>query len=167
MTKYGSVTLIAIGLICWTGTAFGPTLGAQAKGIKYASERSPYPFVGATRVAVEGFDPSDNDPMSAMLQMDKNEVTFSSYGEPRITTVFYKAVPVKLTRLDQADPTGMDRRIYSVEMPKEFSADLGKNAVRLVTTKATKSEPAGIRLLLVNPDKVVTQVVELRPVATN
>jgi hypothetical protein len=141
----------------WCGTESG-----QVKGGKYASERSPYTFVGATRVVMDGFDPADKDAKSATLQLDQNEVNFSSFGEARITAVFYKPFAVKLTRLNLADPSGKDRRIFSVELPSDLAADLGKNSLRLVTWAGAKSEPAGIRLLLVNPENKVTQVLELR-----
>ena len=158
MTKYPATLLIVLCLIYLIGTASG-----QGKSAKYMSERSPYPFIGATRVAIEGFDASDKDANSATLQLDKNEVVFSSFGETRITAVFYKPFQVKLTRLTMADPSGKGRRIYSVEVPKEFAADLGKNSLRLVTPTGEKSEPAGIRLLLVNSENKVTQTVDLRP----
>ena len=108
------------------------------------------------------FDPTDKDAKSAMLQLDKNEVTFSAFGEARITAVSYKSFQVKLTRLKLVDPSGKDRRIFSVELPNECTEDLGKNSLQLVTSAGTKSEPTGIRLLLVNPENKVMHVLELR-----
>jgi hypothetical protein len=61
------------------------------------------------------------------------------------------------------DPTGKGRRIYSVEMPKDSAAGLGKNSLRLVTPVNAKAEPAGIRLILITPDNKVLQVLDLRP----
>ena len=164
MTRNRAAFLSAVCLIFLLGAAWCDTTAEQGKSVKFASERSPYPFAGATRVVLDGFDPTDKDAKSAMLQLDKNEVTFSSFGEPRITAVFYKAFQVKLTRLKLADPAGKDRRIFSVELPKEIAADLGKNSLRLVTP-GPKSDAAGIRLLVVNPEDKVTQILELRPVS--
>jgi hypothetical protein len=146
-------------LFAWCGTAYG-----QGKGAKFTSERSPYPFVGATRVVIDGFDPTDKDAKSASLVLDKNEVTLNAFGDPQITAVFYKPFQVKLTRLNMADPGGKDRLLFSVELPKEFASDIGKNSLRLVTA-GPKMAGAGIRLLLVNQDGKVTQVLELRPMS--
>ena len=162
MTKCRAASLTALCLIYLVGAAWCETEGGQPKKVKYASERSPYPFVGATRVMIDGFDANDNDAKSAMLQLDKNEMTFSAFGEARITAVLFKPFQVKLTRLKLADPSGKDRRIFSVELPNEFAADLGKNSLQLVTPAGTKSEPTGIRLLLVNPENKVIHVLELR-----
>lgn len=162
MTKYRVGSLTAACAIFLVGAPWSGATGGEKKSVRYVSERSAYPFVGATRVALESFDPADKDAKSAMLQLDNNEVTFSAFGEPRITAVFYKFVEVKLTRLDMTDPTAKDRRIFAVELPKEFAACLGKNSLRLVTPIGPKNEPAGIRLLVVNPEDKVTQVLELR-----
>src|SRR6266566_354632 len=112
MTTYRATSLTTLCLICLLETVRWATAGAQGTGVKYASERSPYPFVGATRVVVERFDPKDKDATSARFLMDKNEVTFSSFGEPRITAVLYNPVPVILKRLDTTDPSGKDRRVF-------------------------------------------------------
>jgi hypothetical protein len=164
MTTYRVASLTAVCVICLVGTVWCGTTGGGGKNVRFASERSPYPFVGATRVVLDGFDPKDKDAKSAMLQLDKNEVTFSSFGDPRITAVFYKPFQVKLTRLNMADPSAKNRRIFSLELPKEFAADLGKNSLCLVTLIDTKSEPADVRLLVVNPKGKVMQTLELRPV---
>jgi hypothetical protein len=163
MKKYRKASLAAVCLICLIGVGWCGTTHGQGKSVKYTSERSPYPFVGATRVVVDGFDPTDKDAKSATLYLDKNEVMYSSFGDQRLTAVFYKPFQVKLTRLNMADPSGKDRRIFLVELPKEFAADLGKNSLRLVTLIGTKSDPTGLRLLVVNPEDKVTQVLELRP----
>jgi hypothetical protein len=163
MTKYRKASLTAGCLVCLIGVGWCGTTRGQGKSAKYTSERSPYPFVGATRVVVDGFDPTDKDAKSATLYLDKNEVMFSSFGDSRLTAVFYKPFQVKLTRLNIVDPSGKDRRIFSVELPKEFAADIGKNSLRLVTLIGTKSDPTGLRLLVVNPEDKVTQVLELRP----
>ena len=162
MTKCRAASLTALCLIYLVGAAWCGTKGGQGKNVKYTSERSPYPFVGATRVMIDGFDPIDKDAKSAMLQLDKNEITFSSFGEARITAVSFKPFQVKLTRLKLADPSGKDRRIFSVELPNEFAADLGKNSLQLMTPAGTRSELTGIRLLLVNPENKVIHVLELR-----
>jgi len=162
MTNCRAAALTALCLIFLVGTAWCGTKGGQGKKVKYTSERSPYPFVGATRVVIDGFDATDNDAKSATLQLDKNEMTFSSFGEARLTAVLYKPFQVKLTRLKLPDPSGKDRRIFSVELPNEFAADLGKNSLQLVTPAGTKSEPMGIRLLVVNPESKVIHVLELR-----
>lgn len=162
MSKYRTVTLIAASILCLCPAAPWQAVLGQEKGIKYASERSPFPFIGATMVALEGFDPKDKDPKSALLQLDKNQIFYSSFGEPRLTAVFYKPVPVTLTPLNIADPSGQNRRIFAVDLPKENAADLGKSTLRLVTSIGKKSELAGIRLLLVNQEDKVTQVLELR-----
>jgi hypothetical protein len=134
-----------------------------AKAGRYTSDRNANTFVGATRVVLDDFDPTDKEAKSATLQLDKNEVTFSSFGDPQITAVSYKSFPVKLTRLKIADPAGKDRRIFSVALPKEHAEALGKNSLRLVALIGTKSELPGVRLLVVNPEDKVTQTLELRP----
>ena len=163
MTKCLAKALTAWGLICLVAVAWGGPNAGQRKNVRFASERSPYPFFGASRVMVEDFDPTDKGATAAMLQLDKNEVLYSSFGEPRVTAVFYKPFQVKLTRLNIADPAGKGRHMFSVELPKEVAADLGKNSLRLVTVPTKDSELVGIRLLLVNPDNKVTQILELRP----
>ena len=163
MTKCLGKTLTAWGLMCLIGIAWGGAASGQQKNVRFASDRSPYPFLGATRVMIEEFDPAAKGATSAMLQLDKNEVTYSSFGEPRVTAVFYKPFQVKLTRLNITDPTGKGRHQFSVELPKEAAGDLGKNSLRLVTVLAKESELVGLRLLLVNSDNKVTQILELRP----
>ena len=88
---------------------------------------------------------------------------FSLFGDPRVSVVFYKSFPVKLTRLKLVDPVGKDRRIFSVELPEEYTAALGKNSLRLVVLADSKTEPASVRLLVVSPEDKVTQTLELRP----
>src|SRR5260370_29708003 len=100
----------------WCG--FG-AVDEGAKAGRYTSDRNANTFVGATRVVLDDFDPTDKEAKSATLQLDKNEVAFSSFGDPQITAVSYKSFPVKLTRLKIADPAGKDRRIFSVALPKE------------------------------------------------
>ena len=150
-------------MIFLLGTAWCGTGHGQGKSTKWVSERNPFPFVGATRVVIDGFDSKDKNAASALLQLDKNEVIFSSFGESQITAVLYKPFQVQLTRLNMADPSGKDRRIFAVALPKDYAADLGQNSLRLVVPANTTSEAAGIRLLVVNPQDKVTQVLELRP----
>lgn len=130
---------------------------------KYASERSPHTFAGATRVVLDNYDAMDKDAKSAWLQLDNNDVSFSEYGEQQVTVVFYKSFQVKLTRLNGADPDGRDRRIFAVELPIEYAAALGGSSLRLVTPAGAASQPEGVRLLLVNPQNQITATLELRP----
>ena len=132
------------------------------KSGKYASERKVQTFAGATRVTIDDFDPADKDAKAALLQLDNNEVSFSPFGEMQVTAVFYKPFPVKLTRLVVADPEKKDRHLFAVEVPKEFAEGLGKNSLKLVASAGTKSQPPGVRLLLVNQEGKVTDALELR-----
>src|ERR1043165_3710027 len=100
--------------------------------VRYTSERSPHKFAGATRVVLDQFDRMDKAAKSALLQLDKNAVSFTAFGEQRVTTVFYQSFQVKLTRLNEADPDGRDRCIISVELPREYAAALGESSLRLV-----------------------------------
>src|ERR1043166_916877 len=115
---------------------------------KYASERSQHTFAGATRVALDNYDAMDKDAKSAWLQLDNNNVSFSEYGEQQVTVVFYKSFQVKLTRLNGVDPDARDRRIFTVELPKEHVAALEGSSLRLVTPAGAASQPEGVRLLL-------------------
>jgi hypothetical protein len=163
MTKSRAKSLTVLGLICLIGASWCEQTAGQGKNAKYISERNPHAFLGATRVAVEEFDSTDKGPSSALLQLDKNEVTFSPFGDSRITAVFYKPFPVKLTRLNIVDTTNKDRRLFAVELPKDAAEGLGKNSLRLATVTGKNSELLSLRLLLVDTDNKVTQVVELRP----
>jgi hypothetical protein len=154
------VSVCGIGLL----NGYGGPIDAGEKNFRFASERTPFPFAGATRVTLEGFNPTEKDAKSVSLLLDKNEISYSSFGEPRLTTVFYKPFPIKLKRLEIADPSGKDRRIFAVEAPKEMADGLGKNTLQIVVSPATKSEPAGLRLLLINSENKVTQVLELRAI---
>jgi hypothetical protein len=129
---------------------------------KYASERSPHRFAGATRVVLDKFDAMDKDAKSARLQLDNNDVSYSEFGEEQITVVFYKSFQVDLTRLNGADPDGRERRIFAVELPKEYAAALEGSTLRLVTRVGATSELRGVRLLLLNPQSQVTATLELR-----
>jgi len=161
---YHCNTPFVTALVLLAGTLCSETASTSGTAGRYASDRSPHKFAGATRVVLEGMDGIDKDTASAMLQLDKNEVTYSPFGDAQLTTVFYKPFPVELSRLKIADPSGKDRRIFSVTLPKEQSEGLGKNTLRLIVPKAAKSEPAPLRLVLVNPDGNVAQALELRPV---
>jgi hypothetical protein len=130
---------------------------------RYASERSSHQFVGATRVVLENFDPLDKEGRSTSLQFDKNEVAFNRFGERRITMIFFKPIEVKLVPLDIPDPLGKERRIYSVELPKDFESSLGKNTLRLVAPVGESPQPTGARLLLLDQSGKVTDVLELLP----
>jgi hypothetical protein len=151
-------------LAIWVGAA-NRSYGQEAPNhsVRYASERSPHRFAGATRVVLDYFDPMDKDAKSASLQLDNNDVSFSPFGEPRVTTAFYKAFQIKLTRLNGADLEGKDRCIYAVGLPKEIAAALGESSLRLATPVGTKSQPRGVRLLLMNLQGQVTDTLELRP----
>ena len=164
MPKYRAAVLIAVCILGTPGLASFGTTQSKGREFKFSSERSPYPFAGATRVVLEGFDPEGKEAKTAMLQLDKNAVAYSAFGEPMLTAVFYKPFPVTLSPLSIADPSGQNRRVFAIELPKEIGADLGKKSMRLVTLSGKKSEPVGVRLLLVNPDNKVTQVLELRAV---
>ena len=132
--------------------------------VRYASERSTHRFAGATRVVLDNFDPMDRGAKSALLQLDNNDVNFSTFGEPRITTVFYQPFPVKLTRFNGADTDGRDRCIYAVEVPNEYAAAFGDNSLRLVAPVGARSQPRGVRLMLINLQGQVTDTLDLRPV---
>jgi hypothetical protein len=130
---------------------------------KYASERSPHKFAGATRVVLDNFDPLDKDSKSASLQLDNNDVSFTEFGEQQITAVFYKAFTVKLTRRKGAGPEGKDPCVFDVELPKEYAAALGESSLRIVTPVGTKSQPREVRLLLMNSKGQIMSTLELRP----
>jgi hypothetical protein len=150
--------------VLFAGVAWCAAMQASQgeKGRRYASDRNAISFIGATRIVLEGFDATDKDAKSATLQLDKNALTFSVFGDAQITTVFYKPFPVELTALKIADPAGKDRRIFAVALPKEQAEGLGKNSVRLVAPANAKGETPAVRLLLVNPEGKVVQAVELR-----
>ena len=150
------------GLTVLAGDASAQVSPPSSKG-KYASDRSPHKFAGATRVVLDNFDPLDKDSKSASLQLDNNDVIFSTFGEQRVTAVFYKPFQVKLMRLKGADPEGRDRCMFEVELPKEFADVLGKSTLRLVAPVGAKSQPREVRLLLLNLKGQVTSTLELRP----
>jgi hypothetical protein len=112
---------------------------------------------------LDQFDRMDKAAKAASLQLDKNDVSFSAFGEQRVTTGFYQAFQVKLARLDEADPDGMDACIFSMELPKEYAAALGESSLRLVAPVGARSQSRGVRLLLVNLQGQVTDTLELRP----
>lgn len=145
--------LAGLAVFVGAGDAFGQ--------VRYVSERSPHRFAGATRVVLDNFDPMDKETRSASLQLDNNDVTFSEFGEQQITTVYYQSFQIKLTRLKSRDPNGTDRRIYLVELPKEYAATLGESSLRLVAQVGAKSQPKGVRLMLVNRQDQVTDALEL------
>jgi len=154
-----------------TGGPAGPYNQSQGKGfqlapnhsVRYASERSPHKCAGATRVVLENFDPLDKNAKSALLQLDNNDVVFSKFGEQRVTTVFFQPFPVILTRLNIADSESKEPSIFSVTLGKEQIPGLGNNLIQLVVPAAPKSEPRGVRLLLLNVQGQVTDTLELRP----
>lgn len=135
----------------------------RARSVRYASERSPHKFAGATRVVLDGFDPLDKNAKSARLQLDNNDVTFSEFGDQRITVAFYQSFQVSLTRRDGADPTLGNRIVFAMELPKENAVALGENSLQLVAPVGLGSEPRGVRLLLLNLQRQVTDTLELRP----
>jgi hypothetical protein len=134
-----------------------------AKLGKYASERSPHKFAGATRVVLDEFDPLDKDSKSALLQLDNNDVNFTEFGEQQITAVFYKPFQVKVTRRKGAGTEGKDPCVFDVELPKEQAVALGEGSLRIVTPVGTKSQPREVRLLLMNGKGQITNTLELRP----
>jgi hypothetical protein len=166
-------TMLVLSLAGLAALASGGDACAQARVVpptslgKYASERSPHKFAGATRVVLDNFDPTDKDAKSASLQLDNNDVIFSEFGEPQVTAVFYKSFQVKLTRRKGADPEGKDRCMFEVELPKEYAAALGENSLRLVAPVGAKSQPREVRLLLMNLKGQVTSTLELRPVGNS
>lgn len=135
----------------------------RAHSVLYASERSPHKFAGATRVVLDDFHPLDNNAKSARLQLDNNDVTFSEFGDQRITVAFYQSFQVSLTRRDGADPTLGNRIVFAVELPKEYAVALGESSLQLVAPVGLRSEPKGVRLLLLNLQGQVTDTLELRP----
>jgi hypothetical protein len=163
-SKIKGLALLVIVAIASTGAI----LGGEGDSTKFTSERRQHKFLGATRVVLDKFNRMDKEGKTATLQLDGNELVFSSFGDSRVTLVFYKPFDVKLTRLNTADPTGQGRRIYSVELPTAQMQVLGKNSLRLVSPiAAPKGQPAGARLLLVDPSGKVLETVELRPIQTS
>lgn len=164
MTKIRSMMTVLAGFlllllsIAWSAEATGGD-----KASKFASERSQHRFLGATQVVLAHFNPSAKE-MKTTLQLDRNDVSFSPFGDPQLTVVLYKPFEVKVTRLDMADPMGKNRSIFSVELPKEQSEALGKKALRLVWPVGEKAQPPGVRLLLLDPMGKVIQTRELHPV---
>jgi hypothetical protein len=155
------ILMLSVGLFCmpaWHGIA-----GEQNQ--RYMSERSHHKFLGATRIVLSNFDGAAKDAKSALLQFDRNDVVFSTFGDSRITTVFYKPFEVKLTQLKLADPEAKGRRIYGVELPAEFVEALGKNSLRLVAPVAEKGQAAGARLLLADAQGKTITTLDLRPTA--
>lgn len=131
----------------------------------FISERRGYQFAGVTQISLNNFDPLDKDVKQASLQFDKNEVAYNSFGDPLVSTVLYKPIEVKLTRLDITDTGQKERRIYALEVPQEVREGLGKNTLRMVTPLGESPQPAYIRLLLVDPTGNVIDLLVLRPVA--
>lgn len=129
--------------------------------VRYASERSPHSFAGATRVVLDCFDATDKNATTARLQLDNNEVSYSSFGDQRITVVYYASFPVKLTRLSEADPTFGNRCMFAIEIPREYALTLGENSLRLVSPMGLRSQPDGVRLLLTNRQGTVTDTLQL------
>ena len=91
-TISGLLAAVLFCAVAWCGSA-GDRHG------KYSSDRSQHKFLGATRIVLTDFDAAAKDAKSAMLQLDMNDVVFSTYGDSRITTVFFKPFEVKLTPL--------------------------------------------------------------------
>lgn len=158
MTIRTTPGVLAVVLFC----AFACGASAGERHGRYLSDRSQHKFLGATRIVLSDFDATAKDSKSASLQLDMNEVVFSTFGDSRVTTAFYKPFEVKLTPLKITDPAGKDRRIYAVELPAEFVETLGKNSLRLVAPIAEKGQPAGVRLLLVDSQGKMTATLELR-----
>jgi hypothetical protein len=140
----------------------GGSEGGHRKPGKYTSERSLHKFAGATRIVLDNFDPMDKQAKSVSLQLDNNEVSFSEFGEQRVTAVFYQAVEAKITLIHEADSKGKHGRIYLIELPKEHAAALGEHTLRLVATAGSASQANGARLLLINREGKVTSALELR-----
>jgi hypothetical protein len=112
---------------------------------------------------LDNFDPMDKNAKAASLQLDNNDVIFSAFGTRRVTTVFYQAFQIKLTRQDGADPEGRNRCIFAVELPKEYAAALGERSLQLVAPVGDRSLPRGVRLMLMTRQGQVTATLELRP----
>jgi hypothetical protein len=147
--------------LCIAAGGLAATAGAEKPG-KYVSERSQYPFLGATQVILSDFAPMGKETSTAKLLLDANELTFSAFGDVRITAVLYKPVEVKLTRVKADDPTGKDRRVFAVELPRERAELLNKRSLQLVWPVGEKGQPAGVRLLVLDPAGKVMQTLELR-----
>jgi hypothetical protein len=156
--KVAGVVLGVVAVLCHSALP-----GGDGEGGRFASERDPARFAGATKITLTGFDASGTDVQKANLQLDKNEVAFSAFGDPEVTAVFYKPFPVEISRLKTADPLNKNRRLYSMTIPKEHADDLGKNSLRLVVRTDAKSKLPEVRILLVGSDGKVIQARELRP----
>src|SRR5437773_1293416 len=104
MVRRDIVEMKVLGAVLMVAFCCGALPGGDGEGGRYASDRTPTRFAGATKITLTGFDASGKDVQKANLQLDKNEVAFSAFGDFEITTVFYKPFPVEISRLKMADP---------------------------------------------------------------
>jgi hypothetical protein len=129
--------------------------------VNFASERSEHKFLGATQVRLDQF--TGNGSTQANLTLDKNDVTYSdAFGDIVTTEVAYQPSTVTLERLRLADPTGQDRRIYSVRFPAGDST-LGQHTMRLVWPASNNDNPRRVRLVLVDSHDKVVHTIALLP----